>query len=204
MHNLEDMIEKYRQELVEFSKQMPQESAETVTSEKSETAVPVMASALPFVSNVGGDSETEMYKDYDEFEQKNKSQGSMRVQVTAGGRSFPIINAIVEIRVPLETGDREIFSGYTDINGIVDNINLPAPDSRISLDEDNTTVAPYAVYEVTVTHPEFAKSEFFNVPVFSGTKSIQPVRLVPLTKTGREPGTVSVPNQPMGLYGGEV
>lgn len=203
MHNLEDMIEKYRQELVEFSKQMPQESTQT-TAPKSEAAVPAMASAIPFIGNVGGDSETEMYKDYDEFEQRNRSQGSMKVQVTAGGRSFPIINAVVKVRIPLETGDREIFSGYTDINGIVDNINLPAPDSSISLDEDNTTVAPYSVYEVTVTHPEFARSEFFNVPVFSGTKSIQPVRLVPLTETGREPGTVSVPNQPMGLYGGEV
>ncbi len=198
------MIEKYRQELVEFSRQTPQKSAEAAASEKNEAAVPVMAGVLPFADSVGGNSEIKMYKDYDEFEQKNKSRGLMKVQVTAGGRSMPIINAVVRIRVPLETGDREIFSGYTDINGIIDNITLPAPDSSLSFDENNTTVVPYAVYEVTATHPEFAKSEFFNVPVFSGTKSIQPVRLVPLTETGGEPGTVSIPNQPMGLYGGEI
>ena len=128
----------------------------------------------------------------------------MRVQVTSGGRSYPIINAIVKVSVPLETGDREIFSGYTDINGVVDNIVLPAPDSSYSLDEQNTTVEPFAVYEVTVTHPDFAKSEFFNVPVFANIKAIQPARLVPLTETGGEPGTVIIPEQPMRLFGGDV
>ena len=130
--------------------------------------------------------------------------GVMRVQVTSGGRSYPIINAIVKVSVPLETGDREIFSGYTDINGVVDNIVLPAPDSSYSLDEQNTTVEPFAVYEVTVTHPNFAKSEFFNVPVFANIKAIQPARLVPLTETGGEPGTVTIPEQPMRLFGGDV
>jgi len=128
----------------------------------------------------------------------------LRVQVTSGGRSFPIINAIVKVRIPLDTGDREIFSGYTDINGVVDNIVLPAPDSSISLDENNSTVPPFAVYEVTVTHPNFAKSEFFNVPVFANIKAIQPARMVPLTETGEEPGTITIPEQSMRLFGGDV
>lgn len=203
MRELEKMIEKYRQELVEFSRQKPIEDEYILKSEEQNVA-PAMATAIPFIANVGAGEETEFYKSYEDFESKNPSKGSMRVQVTSGGRSYPIINAIVKVSVPLETGDREIFSGYTDINGVVDNIVLPAPNSSYSLDEQNTTVEPYAVYEVTVTHPDFAKSEFFNVPVFADIKAIQPARLVPLTETGGEPGTVNIPEQPMGLFGGDV
>lgn len=203
MQDLEKMIEKYRRELVEFSGQSSF-AEESAVEEKEPDFAPVMANALPFIGNVGADQETEFYKNFEDFQNKNPSKGSMRVQVTSGGRSYPIINAIVKVSVPLETGDREIYSGYTDINGIVDNIVLPAPDSSYSLDEQNTTVEPYAVYEVTVTHPDFAKSEFFNVPVFANIKAIQPARLVPLTETGGEPGTVNIPEQPMGLFGGDV
>lgn len=204
MHDLEKMIEKYRQELVEFSMQSPPADEAVFKEEQSENVAPAMANALNFMSDVGASEETETYKNYEDFENKNPSKGSMRVQVTSGGRSFPIINAIVKVRIPLDTGDREIFSGYTDINGVVDNIVLPAPDSSISLDENNLTVPPFAVYEITVTHPNFAKSEFFNVPVFANIKAIQPARMVPLTETGEEPGTVTIPEQSMGLFGGDV
>ena len=204
MHDLEKMIEKYRQELVEFSMQSPPADEAVFNKEQSENVAPAMANALPFMSDVSASEETETYKNYEDFENKNPSKGSMRVQVTSGGRSFPIINAIVKVRIPLDTGDREIFSGYTDINGVVDNIVLPAPDSSISLDENNSTVPPFAVYEVTVTHPNFAKSEFFNVPVFANIKAIQPARMVPLTETGEEPGTITIPEQSMRLFGGDV
>lgn len=204
MHDLEKMIEKYRQELVEFSMQSPPADEAVFKGERSENVAPAMANALNFMSDVGASEETETYKNYEDFENKNPSKGSMRVQVTSGGRSFPIINAIVKVRIPLDTGDREIFSGYTDINGVVDNIVLPAPDSSISLDENNSTVPPFAVYEITVTHPDFAKSELFNVPVFANIKAIQPARMVPLTETGEEPGTVTIPEQSMGLFGGDV
>lgn len=203
MRELEKMIEKYRQELVEFSKQSPTADEEVFKSDEDNVA-PAMANVLPFISNAGATEETEFYKNFEDFQNKNPSKGIMRVQVTSGGRSYPIINAIVKVSVPLETGDREIFSGYTDINGVVDNIVLPTPDSSYSLDEQNTTVEPFAVYEVTVTHPDFAKSEFFNVPVFANIKAIQPARLVPLTETGGEPGTVIIPEQPMRLFGGDV
>lgn len=207
MHELEKMIEKYRQELVEFSKQNIAADEDFFSEEKDEKdvqAIPVMANALKFPVTAGEKEEIDTYADYEDFQKKNPSKGSMRVQVTAGGQSYPIINAIVKVRIPLRTGDREIFSGYTDINGIVDNIVLPAPDSSISFDEENSTVPPFSVYEVTVTHPNFAKSEFFNVPVFANIKAIQPAQMVPLTETGEEPGTVTIPEQSMGLFGGEV
>lgn len=110
MRELERMIEKYRQELVEFSRQKT--TADEV-SKPEEVALPVMAKALPFVGNSKAAGETEFYKNYEDFQSKNPSKGSMRVQVTSGGRSFPIINAIVKISAPLETGSRELYSGYT-------------------------------------------------------------------------------------------
>ena len=84
MRELEKMIEKYRQELVEFSKQKPIADEEIFEAEE-ENTVPAMANALPFVSNAGANKETDFYKNFEDFQNKNPSKGSMRVQVSSGG-----------------------------------------------------------------------------------------------------------------------
>lgn len=202
MHNLEDMIERYRHELLEFSKQNPVHNDEeyrefipTITqpSKKEDRAsddVPESSQPMEkerqFKTNATDDIRITPYANNEDFEMRNGSQGMLRVQVFAADRSFPVSGARVTVEVPFLSGGRELFSGVTDADGIVDNITLPAPSKNLSLDENNTS-EPYALYNVRVTHPNYATGEYDNVPVFDSVKSIQPVALVPMTLVGSEP-----------------
>ena len=196
MHSLEDMIEKYRHELMEFSKQNPVHTGEEADCRdvSAAQARPIEKEDRNSDSDVHGEVVVRPYADYEDFERRNKSQGELRVQVFAADRSFPVKNAGVTVTVPLLNGSKELFSGMTDADGIVEGIVLPTPDKSLSLDEDNTD-EPFALYDIRVSHPDFADSEFTNVPIFDSVKSIQPVELVPLTQSGGEPQTAE--------YGGE-
>ena len=197
MHNLDDMIEKYRYELMEFSKQNPihTESEEEPLEVVAANTQPIEQSIEQPVEQQANEFDTEVddyvvlqpYADYADFERRNGSQGKMKVQVFAADRSFPVGGARITVSVPLVTGSREIFSGVTDMDGIVDDILLPAPGKSLSLDENNTA-EPFALYNLKVSHPDFAVGEYANIPVFDSVKSIQPVELVPRTQSGNAPG----------------
>lgn len=206
MHNLEDVIEKYRHELLEFSKQNSVHNTVEDNPDYYGRAVPTMAEventqtkAPPPIAELA----IQPYKSYEDFLKRNPASGTLRVQVSAAERSFPISNAAVRVTVALPNEDKEMFVGYTDVDGIVDNIKLPAPSSTYSLEENNT-VEPFALYNIYVSHPRFAPAEFKNAPVFDSVKSVQPVELVPLTESKTEPGRTIVENQPMVLFGGET
>lgn len=195
MHDFDNMIERYRKELLEFSKQVPvhniQEPVEAVpamnsaeTAQSSDTA-PVEES--PQEDDVQEYVVLRPYSDEGDFNARNDSQGTLRVQVFAAGRSFPVSGADVTVEVPFLTGSKELFKGKTDRDGIADGIALPAPSKNLSLDETNTK-EPFALYNVRISHPDYAMGEYSNVPVFDSVKSIQPVELVPLTQSGDEPG----------------
>ncbi len=199
MHSLDDMIEKYRHELLEFSKQNPARD-EIYREAAAAAARPAEDNCRDCESGINAPAEKERqyessiedeitvrpYTDNIDFEMRNGSRGTLRVQVFAADRSFPVSGARVTVEVPFLTGGRELFSGATDADGIADNIVLPAPDKSLSLDEDNTE-EPFALYRIRVTHPDYAAAEYENIAVFDSVRSIQPVKLVPLTQSGNEP-----------------
>lgn len=204
MHNFEDMIEKYRRELIEISKQssvhtgeeredgrMTAEvlAAEAVPMPEPEEPSAVIAGRVPFA-------------DYEEFVRGNPSQGLLRVQAFTANRAFPAPGATVKVYIRLSDGERELYSGTTDIDGVADNIRLPAPDGSISFNE-NSTIEPYAVYSLRVSKPGYSTAVFEGIPVFDSVKSIQPVELVPLSSDGSEPTQTVTQNEPMTLFGGE-
>ncbi len=197
MNNFEDIIEKYRRELVEISKQSsvhtPEPQAVPTLATVSEIQEPepqaVIAARIPFA-------------DYDEFLAGNTARGILRVQVFSADQAFPVPNASVRVFVRLSNGERELFSGTSDVDGIADNIRLPAPDSSVSFNE-NSTIEPYAVYGLRVSRPGFSSAVFEGIPVFDSVKSIQPVELVPLSANGDEPTQTVTQTEPMTLFGGE-
>ncbi len=214
MDDIEKIIEKYKKELLEFSKQnaavyssvalqaepFEREAVSTAASaagtnengntQNSDTtgnqAVTVpqdatLETTLPTVDNI------EKFDNYEDFLKNNKQKGTLRIQVAAANRSFPISNAKVTVSLKLKDGTREMFEGLTDSSGIIDNIVLPAPELNLSQDPDSGGVMPFAVYTTTIEHPDFVNAKFINVPVFPGIESIQAVNLVPLVRTGQEP-----------------
>lgn len=207
MHNFEDIIEKYRRELIEMS---AQSVIHTVPEEIPYREVaPVMAQAP---TTIAGDTQPQdpqavittriPFRNYDDFLNNNQSRGLLRVQVFSADQTFPVSNANIRVFVDLADGEREVFSGLTDEDGVVDNISLPAPDSSLSFDENNT-VEPFAVYGLRVNRAEYSPAVFNGIPVFDSVKSIQPVELVPLSRSNGEPIQTVVPNEPITLYGGE-
>ncbi|MBQ8783951.1 MAG: hypothetical protein IJZ57_09315 [Clostridia bacterium] len=195
MDDIENIIKRYQRELLEFSSQNQAISPQ---------AVPVVSPRVVqepapeiFTENPAPVVEQEVqrevfprYSTYEEFLRANTEEGLLRVQVFGGNKFFPVTGARVRVSLPLESGNEvQQFDGLTDINGVVDNIPLPAPPLSLSQSPNTTQIRPFAYYTVMVEHPRYASTRFLNVPVFSDVKSVQNVQLVPLVGTGETPGT---------------
>lgn len=197
MDEFENIIAKYMNELKEFSAQ----NTHQIKAEERNEATAVFAQAAdpapeqpaaaqmqenPPVPPV--EQPTVIFKDYSDFLKSNPQKGVLRFQVYAANQAFPVVNARVTVYLKLSDENREMFDGLTDINGIIDNIVLPAPDKSISQSPDSSA-RPYAAYSATVEHPDFSNVSFVNIPVFSGIKSIQGVEMIPMTESARINGT---------------
>lgn len=222
MDNFDNLIEKYRRELMEFSKNNPA-SEETVEasaefkegaiptasmninikdetveyekiSEKSEEIEAISTATEPTEKAVEPTQSSNyvapQFADYNEFLKNNPQSGSLKVQVFAADQAFPIPNARITIVLELLNGPREMYDGLTDMNGIIDNIKLPAPDAEMSQEPSSTQALPYSTYTTYVEHPDFVNEKFTNVPVFPGIKSIQGVELISRVNTGNQPESV--------------
>lgn len=102
----------------------------------------------------------------------------LKVQVSAGGRAVPI--PLATVTVSRADNEEQVFHQVlqTDADGKTPTITLPAPDRRLS--ETPTAQNPYAVYQVTVSAPNFQSERLMNVQMFAGQISILPVQLIPL------------------------
>ncbi len=127
-----------------------------------------------------------------DYLEKNAESGTIRVEVFASDRAFGIGSARVMIFLNLPSGNVAVFDGLSDVSGSVPAISLPAPARALSQSPDNNTIPPYSVYTVYVEHPSYVRALFTNVPVFSGTESIQPVQLLAKTAGTDEPEPIIV------------
>lgn len=114
---------------------------------------------------------------YEGFLLQNPKMGELRIQATAGGRAVPIAGAEVTVSKTFTDGSQIFATAVTDASGIVDGIELPAPDKSQS--QNPSGDAPYSVYTVTVSHPGYRSEIYTQVPIFDGIKSIQPVHFIP-------------------------
>lgn len=122
---------------------------------------------------------------YEEFLSQNPGIGALRVQVFSGQQTVPIPNAEVIVTKEFADGEKVFFDGLTDISGIVDNIELPAPARSISESpqprgDGIQMTLPYSQYNVMVKESRHRPQEYTHVPIFDGIKSIQPVRMTPI------------------------
>lgn len=122
---------------------------------------------------------------YEQFLSQNPGTGALRVQVFSGQQAVPIPNAEVIVTKEFADGQHVFFYGLTDISGIVDNIELPAPARSISESpqprgDGIQMTLPYSQYNVMVSEARHRSQEYTHVPIFDGIKSIQPVRMVPV------------------------
>ncbi|MBR2957994.1 MAG: hypothetical protein IKC20_07070 [Clostridia bacterium] len=204
MDSFDKQIERYRQELVKYAEKHGTvyygQDNEVQPIKEKEYSTPKYNAAFvsnrPMPSEYDGNEDmgfsqsgssvieetsanTPLYNNVDEFTSTNKKNGKLRVQAYASQQVFPIQNARVTVEKEFRNG-RELFNeSYTDIDGIAQNIVLPAKDKRLSLTASGEI--PYTTYRVTVSHPQFETLVFDRVPIFDSIESMQPAAMVPKT-----------------------
>lgn len=137
---------------------------------------------------------------FEENEPFPESLGALKVQVFMANRAYPVSSAHVVITG--KENKKVYFDGYTNTNGVVGSILLPAPKKTFSQSPQETP--PYSQYDISVSHPKFQSRKYLGVPVFSGVESIQNIQLLPLG-TDEEDNTDVTESEPNELLmkGGE-
>lgn len=159
------LIEKYKEEMMGMylsSRNTPRESNITPPDNADEANIDV----LP----VEGDN-----------------TGKLIVTVTTIRSLYPVKNARVTVfsgeiqsRTPIDTD-------LTDQSGRTKAFVLATPNKNISLNSSSTEL-PYELYGIEITAEGYVDAIYLNVPVFSGTTSIQQVNLMLLETAGADKG----------------
>lgn len=132
------------------------------------------------------------------LEEENAAQsGALRIAVTSSLGQIPIQGATVTISYS-GAPENVIQVLTTDISGLTETIELPAPDIQYSL-EPESAVQPYSEYNITVTAPGYEPVFVTGSELLAETFSLQPIRMNPLEVTEEEEKEVDIP--PHTLWG---
>lgn len=154
-------------------KTMPQSNNETEIMTEFEEPI-VITKNVP--------REIKVHESYEEFMREHPKEGYFSAKVFVGNQALPLSGARVVISKKLKDYDEILFDGFTDKNGMIDSIILPAS-SRELLEEENK-YKPCAMYRVTVTHPEHIKSVYDNISLFDSMRLLQGVNMIPIKEAG--------------------
>ena len=126
----------------------------------------------------------------------DNSAGNLRVGVTTLNQLSPIPDATVTVLSSTAEGENTtIDSSFTDRSGSSKTFTLPAPSASFS--QEPTALLPFAIYTVSVSHPDFYDFVAENVQVFGGITTQLPVALIPLPELsdGSRTEIVVIPKQ---------
>ena len=111
--------------------------------------------------------------------------GSLIINATSAGGALPTSGTIVKI-IGTNEENRDIqYSIITDIDGVSERITLPAPARELSLSPASAEQS-YATYDIEISAPGFYSKKIYNVAVFDGEETIQPINMIPMST--RNPG----------------
>ena len=125
----------------------------------------------------------------------NEDVGFLTVRVSTAGGAIPRESAAVNIRGGNVDDSAVIYALSTNSDGLTPTVPLEAPARSASVTPDST-VPPYAVYNVDVFASGYSPAFFHNVPIFSGINSIQPAVLLPEIENQTQDGSVHVTETP--------
>ena len=102
------------------------------------------------------------------------ASGTLRIQSYAARFSAPIPDADI-----LVTGDGFTANVTTGEDGNAPDFTIPTPDCIYSLDENNDTVRPYALVDITASKAGYRTVRIENVQIFPGQITLAQPELVP-------------------------
>lgn len=104
--------------------------------------------------------------------------GRLSVKATIGGGALPVKNAHVHIYGVSENNRGIEYSVITDVDGVTEWINLPAPPVALSLGPHPNESA-YSLYNMDISADGYYTKRFFDIPVFDGISTVQNVSMIP-------------------------
>ena len=107
-------------------------------------------------------------------------KGTLYIRAFTAGGALPVEGVLVRIRGANEENRLVEYSFLTDKSGLTERVSLPAPKREFSL-SPNPKETPYAIYDVEVFGSGFYQKRFFNVTLFDGADSYQPVAMIPIS-----------------------
>ena len=134
-----------------------------------------MESSLSVPTAVAAPDTEEPFTDYKTFLEENQRTGKLKVQANRGQMAFPVPGVRVVITKRFTDGEETFFSGITDENGIIDDIELPAPPRGNSLEFIMPDKA--ASYILRTVNSAYEDTER-QIEIFEGIKTVQPLSLV--------------------------
>ena len=124
--------------------------------------------------------------------------GILRIQSFAARESAPMPG----VSITVTSGDFT-DSRVTDDAGSTADIQIEAPACSYSLDENNTTVRPYAVCSLVATKAGYRTIEIEGIQIFSGQVTLAPLEMIPENARVEEPDEpVVIPPHPLFAGGG--
>ena len=126
----------------------------------------ISSSEVPFNKDENGTEN----KKYETDDGKQDYYGTLKIMAYTGNESFPVETALVKVR---DENGKVLFEGYTDRNGIIESITLPALSEKLT--DESREGKVFNTYELTVSHPSYRTVVLKEVPIFDSVKSVQPV-----------------------------
>lgn len=125
----------------------------------------------------------------------DNSTGQLTVSAFTANQLSPVVGATVTVSTGGGDNRTVLDSSVTDRSGKSVTFTLPAPSASAS--QEPTTLAPFAVYQVSISHPDFYDFIAENVQVFGGIVTQLPVNLIPLPElsNGETTKIVIIPRQ---------
>ncbi len=150
-----ELIEKYRQEALEFAKR----------------SAAIQGALIEHSGNIIDNT-------YEAFIARRPASGTLRVQVTEATGTFPVEDSAVEVYRNFGDDKRVFYKLSTDSSGIVDGMTLPAFPTEYS---QSISTAPRSgtEYYVSVYHPDFIALNDLPIKIYSGIETLLPISLNP-------------------------
>lgn len=106
--------------------------------------------------------------------------GTLQIYTALAENAAPLPGVTVLV---LSETDIQIARLITDEAGAAQEITLDAPDEKYSLDESNTTIRPYAVYQLRAELTGFQPVSLLGVQVFAGQQTVARLQFLPAART---------------------
>ncbi len=115
--------------------------------------------------------------EYQKFIAENPGIGTLKVLAFTAYQAVPIPN--VEIVVTKDFGNHKVvfFEGYTDENGMIQNIQLPAPTRKY--DPVTQEPAGHILYDLAAISEGYETIKKYNIDMYDGISTIQYVKMIP-------------------------